>query len=186
VFSWPWRKKQEPDERTRIRAQHDSDIISITSFTRPRSGALANVESIDAMVGLAKKYEAVIMELPSEKSVEYLLWDNGLLFRHEHSLQPRVDSDDAASRDLVRPDEPGSGSARRKRVPGQISRPRQRPLQFVKSTLNSSLPNHPQGSRPGHKARHPWRGSITFQFGHKPAEFIKFGDVRRTRLKEAR
>jgi hypothetical protein len=75
------RRVRASDEVTRLRRKHVSLIVPVSDFAfgdRP----VAEVSSFTALIELAKKYEAVVMELQTGASTTYLVWDNGMVYRY--------------------------------------------------------------------------------------------------------
>lgn len=68
------------DETAKTRKKNSSIIVAATDV-HLRGAPVADVESLDALVEIAKKYETMILELPVHEHTEYLLWDDGMVFR---------------------------------------------------------------------------------------------------------
>ena len=59
---------------------HGTPLLPITALRG--SGPVAEVASLSALERLAKLYESAIMVLEGESGTDYLVWENGLLYRY--------------------------------------------------------------------------------------------------------
>ncbi len=53
-----------------------------------RQVPVADLDALDALVEIAKKYETVVLELPDELGADFVVWDDGLAFRYRHGPRP--------------------------------------------------------------------------------------------------
>lgn len=68
------------DETARSRKKNSSLFVGAVS-ARLRGAPVVDVAALDVLVDIAKKYETVIVEVTEGEQVDYLLWDDGLVFR---------------------------------------------------------------------------------------------------------
>lgn len=89
------------DSTARSRKKHSSIIVPAAEV-HLRGAPMIDVTSLDALVQVAKKYETVIVEVVDADPGEFLLWDDGMVFRFvdvpEHDAVAAV----SPSRPLVR------------------------------------------------------------------------------------
>lgn len=81
------------DETARTRKKNSSLFVAAVG-ARLRGAPVVDVAALDALVEIAKKYETVIVEVTEGERVDYLLWDDGLVFRFR-----TLGGDDAAEGD---------------------------------------------------------------------------------------
>jgi hypothetical protein len=86
-----FRRGNNDDEVSAIRGRHGSHLVSITALTQPRGATIADVATIDDLIKMAKQYESKIMEFQVPRETQYLLWDNGLLYRYRVAGDPQAD-----------------------------------------------------------------------------------------------
>lgn len=78
--------RSDPTGRTR---KKNSSLIVPATAAHLRGAPMVDVTTLDALVEIAKKYETVIIELPAHDGHEYLLWDDGMVFRfHDADEDP--------------------------------------------------------------------------------------------------
>lgn len=88
----PRTARTSADETAKVRKKNSSIIVAATAV-HLRGAPVADVDSLDALVEVAKKYETMILELPVNEHIEYLLWDDGLVYRfRDIEEQARVPS----------------------------------------------------------------------------------------------
>lgn len=75
-------RRANADDNARVRKKHSSIIVAATAV-HLRGAPVADVSSLEALVEIAKKYETMILELPVQGHTEYLLWDDGMVFRFQ-------------------------------------------------------------------------------------------------------
>ena len=68
------------DATAKIRKKNSSIIVSATAV-HLRGAPVIDLATLDALVEVAKKYETMIVEIESSDGVEFLLWDDGMVFR---------------------------------------------------------------------------------------------------------
>lgn len=95
----------------RIRTLYGSLLVPVSSLEVP-SAAVAEVASIGALVELAKRYESMIMHRHREDGDEYMVWDDGMLYRfapqraddasRPDEAEPGAEQIDEAISDLLR------------------------------------------------------------------------------------
>lgn len=86
------RSGDRPDATAKARKKHSSIIVASTAV-HLRGAPVIDLTTLDALVDVAKKYETMIVELPLQEGHEYLLWDDGMVFR----FREVEEQDDAAT-----------------------------------------------------------------------------------------
>ena len=105
----PNRRLRRADDTSRTRKRNAQLFVPVTAVN-VRAAPVADVETLDALVEIAKKYETMILELAHGEHSEYLLWDGGMMFRHRtHPAEPT--SHDAALAQLRRSHDAGRPTA---------------------------------------------------------------------------
>jgi hypothetical protein len=73
------RPRGQAGEAARIRALYGSRIVEVSTLSLPE-GPVADLSTMEALAEVAKRYEAMILHVPTPES--YLVWDDGLLYRY--------------------------------------------------------------------------------------------------------
>lgn len=68
-------------DRDRFRAMYGSLLVPVNGLSTPDS-AITEVASMGALVELAKRYEAMILHQRRDDGDDYMVWDNGMLYRY--------------------------------------------------------------------------------------------------------
>lgn len=95
------------DETSRTRKKNSSLFVAAVA-ARLRGAPVVDVAALDVLVEIAKKYETVIVEVTEGERVDYLLWDDGLVFRFrtlgadEAGDEPDTDIDEVTPLDELR------------------------------------------------------------------------------------
>jgi hypothetical protein len=75
---------------------YGSLIVPVRTFNAP-PGPIAEIATMGSLAELAKRYEAMIMHRRGDDRDEYMVWDNGMLYRH--TVMAAVPSDSQALED---------------------------------------------------------------------------------------
>lgn len=83
-------RDRDADSPERIQALYGDYLVQVDALS-PAEGPVAEVPRIADLVELAKRYETMIIHLPDGDGDCYLLWDNGLFYRHRvpHAAETR-------------------------------------------------------------------------------------------------
>lgn len=100
----PRTSRPASDATARTRKKNSSIIVEATAV-HLRGAPVIDVASLDALVDVAKKYETMIVEVQSGERLEYLLWDDGMVFRFK-DVDPTAAEPAALAK--LRWDEPSS------------------------------------------------------------------------------
>lgn len=74
------RNGDRTDATAKTRKKNSSIIVAATA-AHLRGAPVIDLTTLDALVDVAKKYETMIVEIDSGDQVEFLLWDDGMVFR---------------------------------------------------------------------------------------------------------
>ncbi|MGN6252134.1 MAG: hypothetical protein ACTHNS_10015 [Marmoricola sp.] len=77
----PLLRSGEGSERTRIQTLYGSRIVEARELAVP-PGPVAELASMDALADVAKRYESTIVHLTTPEGGDYVVWDNGFLYRY--------------------------------------------------------------------------------------------------------
>jgi hypothetical protein len=69
------------NERDRVRALYGSLLVPVRDLATP-GAAIAEVATMGSLAEVAKRYEAMIMHHRRDDGDDYMVWDNGMLYRH--------------------------------------------------------------------------------------------------------
>ncbi len=81
LLARPLLRSGEEHEGERIQTLYGAHLVEVRDLTL-KDGPVAELSSIDSLADLAKKYESKIMHVRREGGDDYLVWDNGMLFRY--------------------------------------------------------------------------------------------------------
>jgi hypothetical protein len=74
------RRGASATDRDRVRALYGSLLVPVDNLVTP-GAAVAEVSTMGALAEIAKRYECMIMHSRKDDRDEYMVWDNGILYR---------------------------------------------------------------------------------------------------------
>lgn len=98
----PRNARRAPSADTVKSRKKHSSIIVPAAEVHLRGAPMIDVTSLDALVQVAKKYETVIVEVADADPAEFLLWDDGMVFRFIDEPEDQDRAVVTASTPLVR------------------------------------------------------------------------------------
>jgi hypothetical protein len=93
-------RRASGDGTAKTRKKNASIIVAATDV-HLRGAPVVDIASLDALVEIAKKYETMILELSVHEHTEYLIWDDGMVFRFRDVAGLATTPSDAASSPLA-------------------------------------------------------------------------------------
>jgi hypothetical protein len=75
------RDRGHANAAARFRLINAARIVPVSRLSL-RNGPVADVDSLQALADLAKRYDSVIMHLSESGQEEFLVWDNGMAYRY--------------------------------------------------------------------------------------------------------
>jgi hypothetical protein len=77
---------------TRLRRQHAGLFVTVRSIDL-RGAPVADLASLGDLVEVARRQDTVVLELTDELGADYLIWDDGIVFRFRHGPEMPPNSD---------------------------------------------------------------------------------------------